>query len=263
MGSTWDVHRCDALRWLMEYDGPLFDALITDPPYSSGGLHIGSRTQTTDKKYTQGGVGTFGQRPDFEGDNRDQRSFLVWMSLWLQEAKRVLRPGAPVLLFSDWRQSSLMSDALQCGGMVYRGKVIWDKTEAVRHNPGFASQHEEVLWGTNGVNGANEHQIYLAGVYRFPVKQHDKHHQTGKPTALMRELVKICPPGGLVLDPFAGSGTTGVAALLEGRQFVGLEITDAYHEIASRRLLEVAAALSGTHETAPLFASVAAADSSG
>lgn len=37
MGSTWDVHRCDALRWLMEYDGPLFDALITDPPYSSGG----------------------------------------------------------------------------------------------------------------------------------------------------------------------------------------------------------------------------------
>lgn len=176
MGSTWDVHRCDALRWLIEYDGPLFDALITDPPYSSGGLHIGARTQTTDKKYTQGGVGTFGQRPDFEGDNRDQRSFLVWMSLWLQEAKRVLRPGAPVLLFSDWRQSPLM-----------------------------------------------------------------------------RDLVQICPPGGVVLDPFAGSGTTGVAALLEGRRFAGCEITDAYHAVASARLEEAAAAMAGTHATTPLF----------
>lgn len=68
---------------------------------------------------------------------------------------------------------------------------------------------------------------------------------------------------GLVLDPFAGSGTTGVAALLEGRRFVGLEITDAYHAIATARLEEAAAAVEGTHATAPLFASVAAADSAG
>lgn len=57
----------------------------------------------------------------------------------------------------------------------------------------------------------------------------------------MRELVKIAPPGGLVIDPFAGSGTTGVAALREGRRFWGVEKTLEYARIATARLLEAAA----------------------
>ena len=44
----------------------------------------------------------------------------------------------------------------------------------------------------------------------------------------MRDLVKIAPPGGVVLDPFMGPGTTGVAAVIEGRRFVGVEITEHY-----------------------------------
>ena len=61
----------------------------------------------------------------------------------------------------------------------------------------------------------------LWGVVREPVRTADKHHITGKPTPVMQQLVRICPRGGLVLDPFAGSGTTGVAALLEDRRFIG------------------------------------------
>jgi len=74
------------------------------------------------------------------------------------------------------------------------------------------------------------------GLIREAVRQSDKHHITGKPTAVMQHLVRICPPGGTVLDPFAGSGTTGVAALLEGRSFVGIEITDEYTCVARERL---------------------------
>jgi site-specific DNA-methyltransferase (adenine-specific) len=73
-------------------------------------------------------------------------------------------------------------------------------------------------------------------VIREPVRFTDKHHITGKPTAVMQQLVRVCPPGGIVLDPFAGSGTTGVAALLEGRRFVGIEITTVYAAIARERL---------------------------
>jgi site-specific DNA-methyltransferase (adenine-specific) len=62
-------------------------------------------------------------------------------------------------------------------------------------------------------------------------------HPTVKPLALMRWLVRLlCPPGGLVLDPTVGSGTTGAAALLEGRRFIGIELEPAYMEIAQARI---------------------------
>jgi site-specific DNA-methyltransferase (adenine-specific) len=62
-------------------------------------------------------------------------------------------------------------------------------------------------------------------------------HPTVKPIALMRWLVRLAtPPGGLVLDPFAGSGSTGAAAVLEGRQFLGIEREAAYVDIACARL---------------------------
>jgi DNA modification methylase len=62
-------------------------------------------------------------------------------------------------------------------------------------------------------------------------------HPTVKPTALMRYLVKlVTPPGGVVLDPFTGSGSTGKAAILEGFQFVGAELTEDYLPIIEGRL---------------------------
>jgi DNA modification methylase len=62
-------------------------------------------------------------------------------------------------------------------------------------------------------------------------------HPTVKPLALMRWLVRLlCPPGGLVLDPTVGSGTTGAAALMEGRRFIGIELDPAYMEIAAVRI---------------------------
>jgi site-specific DNA-methyltransferase (adenine-specific) len=63
------------------------------------------------------------------------------------------------------------------------------------------------------------------------------HHPTVKPIALMRHLVRlVTPPGGLVLDPFTGSGSTGVAAILEGFRFVGCEMQADYHAMACRRI---------------------------
>jgi len=67
-------------------------------------------------------------------------------------------------------------------------------------------------------------------------------HPTVKPLELMRWLVRlVCPPGGLVLDPFCGSGTTGAAAAIEGRRFVGIELEPAYAEIAAARIAHWAA----------------------
>lgn len=63
------------------------------------------------------------------------------------------------------------------------------------------------------------------------------HHPTVKPIALMRYLVRmVTPKGGIVLDPFTGSGSTGCAAVLEGCDFVGMDITPEYVEIAQKRI---------------------------
>jgi DNA modification methylase len=62
-------------------------------------------------------------------------------------------------------------------------------------------------------------------------------HPTQKPVALMQKAVELsCPVGGVVLDPFMGSGTTGVACLQTGRRFIGIELDAAYFEIARQRL---------------------------
>lgn len=175
---------------------------------------------------------------DFVGDERDQRSHLAWMRLWLAECSRVLKDGAPVLLFTDWRQLPLTTDALQCAGFTWRGVAVWDKTEGVRPQLGrFRNQAEYVVWGSKGNMPLGRRAPVLPGVIRAAVRKADKHHMTGKPTDLMRQMVRICEEGGRILDPFAGSGTTLVAAQDEGYGWTGIEMTQHYHDVALRRLL--------------------------
>jgi site-specific DNA-methyltransferase (adenine-specific) len=61
---------------------------------------------------------TLSSRPEFSGDNRDQRAFYAWAALWLSFAAARADVGAHVLVFSDWRQLPTMSDAIQAGGWV-------------------------------------------------------------------------------------------------------------------------------------------------
>lgn len=235
--TRWRVEQGDALALLRDLPDASVDAVITDPPYSSGGAFRGDRVQETSTKYVQGG--TMVERPEFVGDNRDQRGYAYWCALWLAECQRVAKAGAPFCVFSDWRQLPTVTDLLQAGGLVWRGIAVWDKTEGSRPRlGGFRSQAEFIVWGSNGpmdpaacaAVGAG-----LPGVFRFVVRQDDKFHITGKPTLLMQEVVRICPPGGLILDPFCGSGTTLVAALLAGRRAIGFERTNEYSDLARRR----------------------------
>lgn len=232
--KTNQLFHGDALRYLATLENESVDALITDPPYSSGGLHIGARQQAPSDKY----IGTEGRKwSEFVGDNRDQRSQLAWYVLWLSEACRALKPGAPVCLFTDWRQLPLTTDALQAAGFTWRGITVWDKTEACRPVPGrFRSQAEYIVWGSKGGMPLSRCAPVLPGVIRTPVRKADKFHMTGKPTALMREVVKICERGGTILDPFAGSGTTLVAAAMEGFGWMGSEMLEHNVQVASERL---------------------------
>ena len=90
---------------------PQVDAVITDPPYSSGGMVRGDRMMSTRDKYQSSDVDV--EHPEFTGDNRDQRGFHAWAALWLMHAASITKPGGMAILFTDWRQLPTMTDALQ------------------------------------------------------------------------------------------------------------------------------------------------------
>jgi site-specific DNA-methyltransferase (adenine-specific) len=229
-GEAWEV--------LRGMDSGSVDALVTDPPYSSGGLHKGARSAKPVSKYLNSNCQHL--YADFEGDNRDGRSFSYWMTLWLTESYRVLKPGAVAAVFSDWRQLPSTTDAFQAAGFTWRGIVVWDKTQGSRPQLGrFRAQAEYVIWGSKGEMPKCDTLKVHPGVFQHFPKAKDKQHIAGKPVALMRDLIGIVPEGSIVLDPFAGSGSTGVAALETGRKFIGVEMSEHYFEIMRSRLANV------------------------
>lgn len=222
----------DCLEVLPTLSG--IDALITDPPYSSGGQFRGDRAQKTSIKYVQ----TDSQlttRAEFSGDNRDQRAFLAWSSIWFGYALRCSNPGAVACIFTDWRQLPTMTDAVQCGGWVWRNLVTWWKPGIRMQRGRFSSSAEYIVYASSGVpiEGERSPQNVLSIA---PVGGEEKDHIAEKPIELMEALIGVTLPGAMVLDPFMGSGTTGVAAVKLGRKFTGIEIDERSFSIACRRV---------------------------
>jgi site-specific DNA-methyltransferase (adenine-specific) len=229
------IIRGDSLRVIRSFPDNLFGGIITDPPYASGAADQNARQKPTAQKYSS--AKTNCALPDFEGDAKDQRSWTHWMADWLQEARRCTKPGAPVCLFIDWRQLPSMTDALQWAGWVWRGILVWDKTNSRPQRGRFRQQAEFVVWGSNGHMPVDRAAPVLPGVFRQSMPAMPKRiHQTEKPLEVMRDIVKIVELGGIILDPFAGAGTTVLAAGLEGYPAVGIELSEYYAGAAAKRI---------------------------
>ncbi|WP_326768655.1 site-specific DNA-methyltransferase [Streptomyces sp. NBC_01591] len=237
---TWTVHHGDALT--LPTLNALVDAVICDPPYNSGGRTNAERkSQGARDKYVSGDAQHV--LADFDGDTRDQRGYTHWLGLILAGAYRLTRPGGSLLTFTDWAQLPATTDALQAAGWTWRGIIPWRKPISRPVKNGFRRECEYVLWGTRGEPLRHAPTIYLPGMLEGSQSRgKQRHHITQKPTTVMQQLVRIAPAGGTVLDPFTGSGTTGVAALAEGRHFIGIEQSAQYAEVARQRLTGAKAA---------------------
>lgn len=223
----------DCLEVLQELEG--VDAVITDPPYSSGGMLRGDRAMGTKVKYLQSDSFNRDKLSEFTGDNRDQRGFHFWSALWSSAALHASKPGAVACFFTDWRQLPISTDYMQAGGWVWRGLVPWAKPSHRPQMGRFGAQCEYVVWGSNGPLPIDRGVGCLPGFFDQSAPQ-NREHVTQKPIELMQEIVQIVPAGALVLDPFMGSGTTGVACVAMGRRFVGVELTADHFAIACRRI---------------------------
>jgi site-specific DNA-methyltransferase (adenine-specific) len=241
------LYHGEAFATLRELPSSCVDALITDPPYSSGGAFRGDRSADPLAKYRGGGKSidgkVLGATASFAGDTRDQRAWMAWVGAWGFEALRVMAPSRPSLLFCDWRQVGAAIDAVQVAGFVYRGLLTWDKTAGAGGRPqrGRFRQHSEfIVWGSSGPL-TDTSDDFPGSVITVPREPHTtRDHPTQKPTALMAELVRVVPSDSHrpVLDPFAGSGSTLVAAKQLGRRAIGVEIDERYCEIAAKRLTQ-------------------------
>ncbi|GAB6035841.1 DNA methyltransferase [Fundidesulfovibrio butyratiphilus] len=227
------LHNGDALSILRELPGESVDAVLTDPPYSSGGVHQAARQADPATKYQS--TGTKRSYPPMLGDLKDQRSFTIWASLWLGECWRVAKPGAPCLVFTDWRQLPAMTDAVQAAGWAWKGVVVWHKPSARPHLGSFRRDTEFVIHAVKGKATPHTRQCF-PGVYKHAVNAAQKVHLTGKPVPLVKDLLAVTPPGATVLDPFLGGGSTALACMETGRRFIGVELSPEYAALATERI---------------------------
>ncbi len=143
-----------------------------------------------------------------------------------------------VLVFTDVESVGLWQGAYAAAGLDYCRSGVWVKPNATpqrsgdRPSPGFEAIVIGHRPGRKRWNGGGH-----TAVWTCLVEGHGRVHPTQKPIALMEKLVEeFTEPGELVCDPFAGGGTTGVAALHLGRRFLGWELQPHFHAAAQSRL---------------------------
>jgi len=208
------------------------DAVVTDPPYEAEAHTLQRRTLPRAKSNTTGVVAV--DPLDFEPIDEDVRSSSA------AQIARVSRRWS--MVFCQAEAVGLWRDALVAGGAVYKRACVWVKTDGVpqltgdRPGMGYESIVAVHAPGKSRWNGGGS-----LGVWQFSKKSDSdaerSGHPTQKPVALMDRIIRLfTDPGDLVCDPFAGSGTTGVACIRLGRHFIGWERDPKYHAIAVKRL---------------------------
>lgn len=223
------IYHADAFDVLPHLDG--IGAVVTDPPYSSGGAFRGDRAQKTTTKYVNSDTAAY--RPEFAGDNRDQRSFFAWCTLWLNAARQASTVGAPLACFIDWRQLPVLTDAVQAGGWTWRNVAVWHKPGIRMQHGRFSSSAEYVIYASNGpvLDGRGSPQNVYACQ---PVEERE--HIAQKPDSVMRWVLQVVPANVTILDPFMGCGSTLRAAKDTGCKAIGIDVDERYCEIAARRM---------------------------
>lgn len=228
------IYHGDACALLAQLPDESIDIVMTDPPYSSGGMFRADRAADPKAKYIreESGAQALGT---FNGDSRSELGHLFWCASWLTRCTQLLKPGGIGALFTDWRQLPATVMALQAGGFIWRGIVVWHKPSARPVQGRWTNACEYLVWGTNGPRSLEGSPF--PGFYSMSAP-HDREHITQKPLELMRSLLAVAPDGGVVLDPFIGSGTTLRAAKDLGMKAIGCELDAQNCEIAANRMAQ-------------------------
>lgn len=222
----------DCLEVMNQLGERSIDAVLTDPPYSSGGRRENARSlrksmlrETEDDDWIR-------------GDAMSTNGFTWLMRACGLQWRRILIPGGHALSFIDWRMWPTLAAALESSDLRQHPTLVWDKAK-IGMGSIFRNQHEFIVHMTAG-NPRDPYRRDIANVLRFPSIR-DGSHPTEKPEPLLRTLLSVVASGGqLVLDPFAGSGSTLSAAHSLGMRSIGVEADERYCEQIAKRFDQAA-----------------------
>ena len=230
-----DIRYGDALQLFSELEDESVDLIVADPPYNLG------------KNY---------------GNNHDNKEFTEYISFtrkWLSESKRVLKSTGAIYTFMGVRFISYLYDILDKElGFHFNGWIVWHYTQGMGKTKGFSPRHDDILFFTksedftfnldairipqkyyrqrNNMRGANPGDVWeFSHVhYSNPNRQN---HPTQKPEGLIERIVLASSNANdVVLDPFAGSGTTLRVCQQLDRSAIGFELNPDYVELITNRL---------------------------
>lgn len=224
-GVTLHMGDC---REILPTLGARADALITDPPYrlTSGG--------NTRNEVWKGAL--FGQ-DDYENGG-DLIAQVPWHE-WLPLAFAACAPTADCYVMANDKNLEDALREVRTAGFGLHNVLVWRKENGTP-NRWYFKDCEYTVYGWKGaartINTPSSRQHF------YCPRDQKEGHPTQKPVELMRLYIENSTSfGGVVLDPFAGSGTTGVAAVKAGRQFVGIEIEQKWFDLACRRMTDALA----------------------
>lgn len=222
------LYHGDCVEVMRSLPADSVSAVLTDPPYSSGGRRENSRSLR--KSMTR----SVEDDDWIMGDAMSTNGFTYLMRLCALEWRRLLIPGGHALAFIDWRMSGALLGAFETADLRQHPILVWDKAK-IGMGAIFRNQHEFIVHVSNG-NPISPQRRDIANVLRFSSVR-DGDHPTEKPEPLLRTLLSVvAPPGGAVLDCFAGSGSTLTAAKSLGHPAIGIEGDERYCEVIARRL---------------------------
>lgn len=206
-------------------EGVIVDAIITDPPYNIA----------RDNNFN-----TMGRQGIDFGEWDKEADLLTW----IDKGSQLLSKNGSMVIFNDWKNLGDIARYAESKGLVIKDMLRWEKSNPMPRNRDrrYITDFECAVWLTNKkakwvFNRQDEN--YQRPLFKGALtsKNEKVGHTTQKPEYLMEDILRIhTNENQLILDPFMGSGTTGVACKNLNRNFIGIELDDNYFEIAKERL---------------------------
>ena len=231
------LYNGDCATYLEQIESDTVDLILTDPPYNLG-MFMKNRDTNLHK-----------MRDNFFGeagwDDLVYEEWLMSMDNFFKESARISKKGASMIMFMSLIKLETLIQIAEKHGFYYKTTGIWHKTNPMPRNMNlhFVNSTEAWLYFTYKTRTGtfnNEGKLYHDFIETSLVTKHEKafgKHPTQKPVKLISHFIKLLSnKGDLIVDPFMGSGTTGVVSKSLGRDFIGIELEKEYFNIATQRI---------------------------